>query len=211
MRAVRSRIVAWSIQLLRLQILEQHRPQLDDLERGLAPGDDGVHTRTIRVVRAHPAVSIAVEPGSVTAGSAVPFAGDQVRERRIADIRVCRRRVRLHKLPLPPLVRVSAMGRRAYPDPAPPARLSPDGPSEYREAVRNATRGAGENRLHVSLRPGGCAAGCERSARVPGMPPGSGRRLHSPGYTTDWPPSTISSCPVMCREASLTRNSAAAA
>ena len=51
----------------RLQVLEQDRAQLDDAQRGLAPGDDGVHAGTVAVVGADAAVAVAVERRGVTA------------------------------------------------------------------------------------------------------------------------------------------------
>ena len=54
--------------------------QLDEPQRRLAPGDDGVHAGAVAVVRAHAAVAIAVQGGGVTASPAVPFTGDQIDE-----------------------------------------------------------------------------------------------------------------------------------
>ena len=64
-----------------LQILEQDRAQLDEAQRGLASGDDGVHARAVAVVRADAAVAVAVECCRVTARPAVTLAGDQIDER----------------------------------------------------------------------------------------------------------------------------------
>ena len=75
-----------------LQILEQDRAQLDQAQRGLASGDDGVYARTVGVVRADAAVAIAVEGGGVAAGAAVTLASDQIDERRFLGL--------LHGLPL---------------------------------------------------------------------------------------------------------------
>jgi len=35
-------------------VLEEDRPELDEPQGGLAPGDDGVHTGAVRVVRQTP-------------------------------------------------------------------------------------------------------------------------------------------------------------
>ena len=69
-----------------LQILEQDRPQLDEPQRRLASGDDGVDARTVGVVRADAAVAIAVEGGGVAAGAAVTLASDQIDERRFLGL-----------------------------------------------------------------------------------------------------------------------------
>ncbi len=63
-----------------LEILEQDRPQLDDLQRGLAPGDDGVDTWTVSVVGTYPAVAVAIERCGVTTGSALSLTGDEIHE-----------------------------------------------------------------------------------------------------------------------------------
>jgi hypothetical protein len=63
-----------------LQILEQDRAQLDEPQRRLASGDDGVHAGAVAVVGAHAAVPIAIERGGVAAIPAVPFTGDQIDE-----------------------------------------------------------------------------------------------------------------------------------
>ena len=64
-----------------LEVLEQDRAELDQPEGCLAPGDDGVHAGAVAVVGADAAVAIAIECGSVAAGPAVPFTGDEVDER----------------------------------------------------------------------------------------------------------------------------------
>src|SRR4051794_32118839 len=64
-----------------LQILEQDRAQLDEPQRRLASGDDGVHAGTVRVVRADPAVAITVQGRGVAAGPAVTLTGYEVDER----------------------------------------------------------------------------------------------------------------------------------
>ncbi len=63
-----------------LEILEQDRAQLDEPQRRLASGDDGVHAGAVAVVRADATVAIAVQGGGVAAVPAVPFAGDQIDE-----------------------------------------------------------------------------------------------------------------------------------
>jgi hypothetical protein len=79
------------------KILEQDRPQLDDLQRGLAPSDDGVHTRTIAVVGADSTVAVAVEPRRIAAGTAIALTGNEIGERLIAELNLGRyRRERLH-------------------------------------------------------------------------------------------------------------------
>jgi len=64
-----------------LQILEQDRSQLDEAQRGLAPGDDGVHAWTVGVVGTDAAVAIAIEGGGVAAGAAIALAGYEIDER----------------------------------------------------------------------------------------------------------------------------------
>jgi len=64
-----------------LQILEQDGSQLDEPQGRLAPGDDGVHARTVAVVRAHATVAVAVERGRVAARPTVSLAGDEIDER----------------------------------------------------------------------------------------------------------------------------------
>jgi hypothetical protein len=68
------------------QILEQERPQLDEAEGGLAPGDDGVHAGTVAVVGTDAAISVAVEGGGVATGSTVSFAGDEIDEGRFLGL-----------------------------------------------------------------------------------------------------------------------------
>src|SRR4029079_15113645 len=63
-----------------LDFLEQDRTEFDQPQGGLAPGDDGVHAGAVRVVRADAAVAVTVQGSGVAAGSAVPFAGDQIDE-----------------------------------------------------------------------------------------------------------------------------------
>jgi hypothetical protein len=75
-----------------LQILEQDRAQLDEAQRGLASGDDGVHARAVTVVRADAAIAVAVECCRVTARPAITLAGDQIDERCFLSL--------LHGLPL---------------------------------------------------------------------------------------------------------------
>ena len=76
-------------------LLEQLRPELQDPERRLAAGDDGVHTGAIRIVRTWPAVAVAIEPGGVAAGPTIALARDQIGERLVTELRI-RRRKRLH-------------------------------------------------------------------------------------------------------------------
>ena len=75
-----------------LQILEQDRAQLDEPQRRLASGDDGVHTGAVGVVRADATVAVAVEGRRVAARSAVTLTGDQIDEGRFLGL--------LHELPL---------------------------------------------------------------------------------------------------------------
>ncbi len=63
-----------------LEILEQDRTKLDQPQGRLAPCDDGVHAGTVAVVGADSTVAITVEGGGVAAGSAIPFARDQIHE-----------------------------------------------------------------------------------------------------------------------------------
>ena len=97
------------------QVLEQHGPELDDLERGLAAGDDGVHTGTIRIVRADPAVAVAVEPGGVAAGPTVALTRDQVGERLVTDLRTRAPRETASQFPLSPSLRGRGVGTAAAP------------------------------------------------------------------------------------------------
>ena len=69
-----------------LEILEQERPQLDEPERRLATGDDGVDARAISVVGADAAVAIAIERRGVTARTTVALAGDEIDERRFLGL-----------------------------------------------------------------------------------------------------------------------------
>jgi hypothetical protein len=69
-----------------LEVLEQDRTELDESEGRLAPGDDGVHARTIAVVGADTAVAVTVEGGGVAAGPAVSFAGDEIDECRFLGL-----------------------------------------------------------------------------------------------------------------------------
>jgi hypothetical protein len=69
-----------------LEILEQDRTELDESEGRLAPGDDGVHARTISVVGADTAVAVAVEGGGVAAGAAIFFTGDEIDEGRFLSL-----------------------------------------------------------------------------------------------------------------------------
>jgi hypothetical protein len=69
-----------------LEVLEQDRAELDEPKGCLAPGDDGVHTGTIAVVGADAAIAVAVKRCGIAAGAAVPFAGDQIDERRFLGL-----------------------------------------------------------------------------------------------------------------------------
>jgi hypothetical protein len=69
-----------------LEVLQQDRTELDESEGRLAPGDDGVHAGTVRVVGAHAAVAVTVEGRRVTATSAVALAGDEIDERRFLGL-----------------------------------------------------------------------------------------------------------------------------
>ena len=75
-----------------LQILEQDRSQLDEAQRGLAPGDDGVDARAIAVVGTDAAVAVTVEGCRIAARPTVALTGDQIDERRFLGL--------LHGLPL---------------------------------------------------------------------------------------------------------------
>ena len=75
-----------------LQILEQDRSQLDEPQRRLAPGDDGVHARTVAVMRADATVAVTVQGGRIAAGPAVSLTGDEIDERCFLGL--------LHGLPL---------------------------------------------------------------------------------------------------------------
>src|SRR5204862_7695616 len=54
-----------------LEVLQQDRTELDEADRRLAPGDDGVHAGTVAVVGAHAAVTVTVEGGGVAARTTV--------------------------------------------------------------------------------------------------------------------------------------------
>ncbi len=75
-----------------LQILEQDGSQLDEPQGRLAPGDDGVHARTVPVVRADPAVAVTVQSGRIAARPAVSLTGNEIDERCFLGL--------LHGLPL---------------------------------------------------------------------------------------------------------------
>ncbi len=64
------------------EVLKQDGSELDQPKGRLAPGDDGVHAGTVAVVGADTAVAVTVEGRSVTACSAVAFAGDEIDEGR---------------------------------------------------------------------------------------------------------------------------------
>jgi hypothetical protein len=69
-----------------LEILEQDRAQLDEPQRRLAPGDDGVHAGAVAVVGAHATVAVTVEGRRVTAGPAIALARDEIDERGILGL-----------------------------------------------------------------------------------------------------------------------------
>jgi hypothetical protein len=75
-----------------LEILQQDRAQLDESQRSLASGDDGVHAGTISVVRADAAIAVTVQGRGVTARPAVSLASDEIDERCFLGL--------LHGLPL---------------------------------------------------------------------------------------------------------------
>src|SRR3954470_3253302 len=75
-----------------LEILEQDRAQLDEPQRSLASGDDGVHAGTISVVGADAAVAVTVQGCGVTAPPAVTLTSDEIDKRCFLGL--------LHGLPL---------------------------------------------------------------------------------------------------------------
>jgi len=64
-----------------LEILEQDRAQLDEPQRGLASGDDGVHAGAIAVVGTDTTVAVTVEGGRIAAVPAIALARDEIDER----------------------------------------------------------------------------------------------------------------------------------
>src|SRR5206468_12447965 len=70
----------------RLEVLQQDRAELDEAKGRLAPGDDGVHAGTVRVVGADAAVAVTVESCRVAARPAVSLAGDEIDERRFLGL-----------------------------------------------------------------------------------------------------------------------------
>jgi len=151
-------------------LLEQLWTELQDAERRLAAGDDGVHAGAIRIVRTWPAVAIAVEPCGITAGPTIALARDQVGERLVTELRI-RRWKRLHgplSLPLED-TRYRALGPgwpRVH-GPRPSARR------EYTEYDRNATRGASKRPVDsVAGRVGTGAYTWRSHAQHPGPPRG---------------------------------------
>ena len=60
------------------QFLEHDRTQLNDAQRGLAPSDDGVDTRTVSVVWADSAVAVAIERHGIAAITALALTRDQI-------------------------------------------------------------------------------------------------------------------------------------
>ena len=69
-----------------LEVLEQDRAELDEAQGRLAPGDDGVHTGAVAVVRADAAIAVTVEGRGVTARPAVSLTGDEIDERRFLGL-----------------------------------------------------------------------------------------------------------------------------
>ncbi len=63
------------------QILEQDRAQLDEAQRGLASGDDGVHAGTVAVVGTDAAIAVTVEGRCIAARPTIAFACDEIDER----------------------------------------------------------------------------------------------------------------------------------
>ncbi len=86
--------------LPRAGVLEQEGSQLDDLQRRLAPCDDGVDARTVRIMGTWRAIAVTVQPRGVAAGPAVALAGDKVDHGCVRQLGVGRRWARLHGLPL---------------------------------------------------------------------------------------------------------------
>ena len=89
-----------------LQILEQDGAQLDEPERRLATGDDGVDAGAIAVVGTDTTVAVTVESGRIAAGSAITLAGDEIDEGCFLSL--------LHGLPLSaraPEAQVQVAGR----------------------------------------------------------------------------------------------------
>jgi hypothetical protein len=63
------------------QVLEQDRAELDEPQGSLAPGDHGVHARTIAVMGADAAITVTIEGGRVAARPAIALTGDEIDER----------------------------------------------------------------------------------------------------------------------------------
>ena len=63
-----------------LEILEQDRAQLDEPQRRLASGDDGVHAGAIAVVGTHATIAVTVESGRIAAVPAIALARDEIDE-----------------------------------------------------------------------------------------------------------------------------------
>ena len=60
--------------------MQKDRAELNQAQRALAPGDDGVHAWAVDVVGADTAISIAIERGCITAIPAISLAGDEIDE-----------------------------------------------------------------------------------------------------------------------------------
>jgi hypothetical protein len=69
-----------------LEILEEQRPQLDEPQGRLAPGDDGVHAGAVAVVWADAAVAVTVEGCRIAAVAAIALASDEIDERGILGL-----------------------------------------------------------------------------------------------------------------------------
>jgi hypothetical protein len=69
-----------------LQVLEKDRTELDQPQGRLAPGDDGVHARTVAVVWADATVAVAVERRSIAARTTVTLTCNEIDERRFLGL-----------------------------------------------------------------------------------------------------------------------------
>ena len=69
-----------------LEILEHDGAQLDEPQRGLAPGDDGVHAGAVAVVRTHATIAVAIEGRRIAAGPAIALTRDEIDERGILGL-----------------------------------------------------------------------------------------------------------------------------
>ena len=62
------------------RVLQQDRTELDQAQRALAPGDDGVHAGAVDVVSADPAVAITIEGCGVATVPAISLTRDEIDE-----------------------------------------------------------------------------------------------------------------------------------